>query len=84
MNARFLKNFLLLIIPQLAYMFNDSLSAEEVGCGHHRAHPQTGDLPNLSNWHPITLLLAISKIMERITHKQHMSDILSTNKLSEH
>ena len=87
-NARVLKDILLLIIPQLACMFNNSISSgifpDKWAIGTIVPIPKTGDLSNMSIWRPITLLLAISKIMERMVHKQQMFYMLANDKLSEH
>ena len=87
-NSRVMKDFLLYLIPQLKILIDNCLTTgifpRKWAKGTIIPIPKKGDLQNLSNWRPITLLPILSKIMERVVHRQLMDHLLENNLLSEY
>ena len=85
-NANVLKDYLLMIIPQLKIIIDNSLTKgifpAKWAQGTIIPIPKKGDMSNLSNWRPITLLPAMSKIMERVVHSQLMDHMMENHLLS--
>ena len=76
------------ILPVITKIFNASLMT---GCfpkdwklAQVVAHPKDGDHELASNNRPISLLPALSKVLERIAHEQFVCFLTSYNKLSIH
>ena len=71
-SARVLKDALIILCPQLTAIINCSLHTVNFPAAWSTAKvvplPKTGELKNIGNWRPISLLPAPSKIMERIIY----------------
>ena len=73
-NAAVLKDALLVLAPQLTHIINTGLHTIKFPKKWAAAKvvplPKSGDLTNIGNWRPISLLPVPSKIMERIVYER--------------
>ena len=86
-STKVLKDVFSILLPQITFLFNLSIELGTFPIDWAKAEvtpiPKSGDLHNVTNWRPISLLPLPSKILEKLV-KQYFMDVIECHKLLWH